>query len=72
MAAKTKIQFIHLPSVQGMTAIRNAQIPSGMKFLGGYCIRETRLNAPFNLYGSNPELLEGSPRGIPYFAGSCI
>lgn len=72
MAEKNRIQFIHLPSVQGITVTRNAQIPSGMKFLGGYCIRETHLNAHFILYGSNPELLEVSPRGIPHFAGPCI
>lgn len=71
MTAKTRIQFIHLPSVQGMAVIRNAQIPSGVRFLGGYCIRDTYLNAHFNLCGSNPELLEVSPRGIPYFAGPC-
>lgn len=67
-AAKIRIQFIHLPSVQGMTIIKNAQIPSGVRFLGSYYIRHTYLNAHFNLYGSNPELLEVSYRVIRYFA----
>lgn len=67
-AAKTRIQFIHLPSVQGMTIIKNAQAPPGVRFLGGYYIRDTYLNAHFHLYGSNPELLEVSYRVTMYFA----
>lgn len=59
-----------LPSVQGITIIKNAQTPSGVRFLGGYYIRDTYLNAHFNLYGSNPELLEVSYRVIMYFARS--
>lgn len=56
-AAKTRIQFIHLPSVQGKTTVKNAQTPSAVRFLGGYYIKDTYLNAHFKLFGSNPELL---------------
>jgi len=39
-AAKIRIQFIHLPSVQDITIIKNAQTPSGVRFLGSYYIRD--------------------------------
>lgn len=51
-----------------MAIIKNAQAPSGVRFLGGYYKRDTYLNEHFNLYRSNPELLEVSYGAITYFA----